>query len=310
MTTSAQAYGSASPSSKLAPLQIARREPGPTDVQMEILFCGVCHSDVHTARGEWPGTNYACVPGHEIVGRVTAVGAKVTKLKVGDIGATGCLVDSCRTCPSCQKGLEQFCLTGATFTYNSPDKHLGGHTVGGYSSGIVVDEAFTLRVPQGMDLAATAPLLCAGITTYSPLRHWKVGPGQKVGIAFSGGLDTSAALHWMKLKGATPYAYTANLGQPDESDYDNIPRRAMECGAVKARLIDYQKSLSNAVKHGYKGNANPNNIKWTLPGSILYAVTIVTTIGYGHITCVTDAGKITTIFYALVGITVNWGNMH
>ena len=182
MTTTAQAYGAASPSSKLAPLQIARRAPGPTDVQMEILYCGVCHSDVHTARGEWPGTNYACVPGHEIVGRVTAVGAKVTKLKVGDIGATGCLVDSCRTCPSCQKGLEQFCLTGATFTYNSPDKHLGGHTLGGYSTGIVVDEAFTLRVPKGMDLAATAPLLCAGITTYSPLRHLKVGPGQKVGI--------------------------------------------------------------------------------------------------------------------------------
>ena len=195
MTTSAQAYGSAAPTSLLAPMQIARRAPGPTDVAMEILFCGVCHSDVHTARGEWPGTNYACVPGHEIVGRVTAVGAKVTKVKVGDIGATGCMVDSCRTCPSCQKGLEQFCLTGATFTYNSPDKHLGGHTFGGYSSAIVVDEAFTLRVPQGLDLAATAPLLCAGITTYSPLRHWKVGPGQKVGIVGLGyvGLPLSHA---------------------------------------------------------------------------------------------------------------------
>ena len=120
MTTQARAYGSAAPTSLLAPMQIARRAPGPTYVAMEILFCGVCHSDVHTARGEWPGTNYACVPGHEIVGRVTAVGAKVTKVKVGDIGATGCMVDSCRTCPSCQKGLEQFCLTGATFTYNSP----------------------------------------------------------------------------------------------------------------------------------------------------------------------------------------------
>ena len=188
MTTQARAYGSAAPTSLLAPMQIARRAPGPTDVAMEILYCGVCHSDVHTARGEWPGTNYACVPGHEIVGRVTAVGAKVTKVKVGDIGATGCMVDSCRTCPSCQKGLEQFCLTGATFTYNSPDKHLGGHTFGGYSSAIVVDEAFTLRVPQGLDLAATAPLLCAGITTYSPLRHWKVGPGQKVGVVGLGGL--------------------------------------------------------------------------------------------------------------------------
>ncbi|MFM8904842.1 MAG: NAD(P)-dependent alcohol dehydrogenase, partial [Verrucomicrobiota bacterium] len=132
--------------------------------------------------------NYACVPGHEIVGRVTRVGAKVTKFKVGDIGATGCMVDSCRTCPSCRKGLEQFCASGAIFTDNCRDRHLGGHTFGGYSSGITVDEAFTLRMPAGLDLAGTAPLLCAGITTYSPMRHWKVGPGSKVGIVGLGGL--------------------------------------------------------------------------------------------------------------------------
>jgi uncharacterized zinc-type alcohol dehydrogenase-like protein len=187
-TSIARAYGNAAANLPLAPLNIARREPGPTDVQMEILFCGVCHSDVHTARGEWPGSQYPCVPGHEIVGRVIKVGAKVTKFKVGDIGATGCMVDSCRTCPTCRQGLEQYCLNGATFTYNSPDKHLGGHTFGGYSSGIVVDEAFTLRVPKGLDLAAAAPLLCAGITTYSPLRQRKVGPGQKVGVVGLGGL--------------------------------------------------------------------------------------------------------------------------
>jgi uncharacterized zinc-type alcohol dehydrogenase-like protein len=187
-TSIARAYGNAASDLPLAPLNIARREPGPTDVQMEILFCGVCHSDVHTARGEWPGSQYPCVPGHEIVGRVIKVGAKVTKFKVGDIGATGCMVDSCRTCPTCRQGLEQYCLNGATFTYNSPDKHLGGHTFGGYSSGIVVDEAFTLRVPKGLDLAAAAPLLCAGITTYSPLRQRKVGPGQKVGVVGLGGL--------------------------------------------------------------------------------------------------------------------------
>ena len=187
-TSTARAYGNTASTHPLAPLNIARREPGATDVEMEILFCGVCHSDVHTARGEWPGSQYPCVPGHEIVGRVTKVGAKVTKFKVGDVGATGCMVDSCRTCPTCRQGLEQYCQNGATFTYNSPDKHLGGHTFGGYSSSIVVDEAFTLRMPKGLDLAASAPLLCAGITTYSPMRQRKVGPGQKVGVVGLGGL--------------------------------------------------------------------------------------------------------------------------
>ena len=187
-TTQAQAYAAQAATTPLAPLSIARREPGPTDVAMEILFCGVCHSDLHQARAEWQGTNYPCVPGHEIVGRVTAVGAEVTKFKVGDLSAVGCMVDSCRTCASCQTGLEQYCEVGATLTYNSPDKHLGGHTFGGYSTNVVVDESFVLHVPAGLDLAATAPLLCAGITTYSPLRHWKVGPGQKVGVVGLGGL--------------------------------------------------------------------------------------------------------------------------
>jgi uncharacterized zinc-type alcohol dehydrogenase-like protein len=167
---------------------IVRRDPKAKDVEMEILYCGVCHSDIHQARNEWHNTVYPCVPGHEIVGRVTRVGDQVTKFKVGDLSAVGCMVDSCRTCPSCKSGLEQYCDSWPTFTYNSEDKHLGGHTFGGYSTHIVVDESYVLRVPKNLDLAATAPLLCAGITTYSPMRHWKVGPGQKVGIVGLGGL--------------------------------------------------------------------------------------------------------------------------
>ena len=183
-----KAYATHSATSALAPFSLQRRDPLPTDVAIDILYCGVCHSDLHQARNEWQGTIYPCVPGHEIVGRVSAVGSSVTKFKVGDLAAVGCMVDSCRTCPSCQRGLEQYCDHSPILTYNSPDKHNGGHTFGGYSDHIVVDEAFTLRVPESLDLAATAPLLCAGITTYSPLRHWKVGPGQKVGIVGLGGL--------------------------------------------------------------------------------------------------------------------------
>ncbi|HTH48372.1 MAG TPA: NAD(P)-dependent alcohol dehydrogenase [Candidatus Limnocylindria bacterium] len=186
-TTTARAYGTPSATSPLAATTIQRREPTATDVQIEILFCGVCHSDLHFARNEWGFTQYPAVPGHEIVGRVTAVGAGVTKFKVGDTVGVGCLVDSCRTCPDCLAGLEQFCAE-LTMTYGSTDKHLNAPTLGGYAQSIVVTEEFVLRLPANLDLAAAAPLLCAGITTYSPLRHWKVGPGQKVGIVGLGGL--------------------------------------------------------------------------------------------------------------------------
>jgi uncharacterized zinc-type alcohol dehydrogenase-like protein len=172
----------------LAPHTIERREPGPSDVVIDILYCGVCHSDLHTARDEWRGTQYPCVPGHEILGRVVRVGGKVAKVKEGEHAAVGCMVDSCRTCTSCKAGLEQFCLAGATYTYNSEDAHTGGRTYGGYSSAIVVDEAFVLRVPSQENLGAVAPLLCAGITTFSPLHHWQVGPGKTVGIVGLGGL--------------------------------------------------------------------------------------------------------------------------
>ncbi|HEX2747709.1 MAG TPA: NAD(P)-dependent alcohol dehydrogenase [Verrucomicrobiales bacterium] len=187
-TTKASAFAAQSASSALAPFSISRREPGPHDVEMEILYCGVCHSDLHQARDEWHNTVYPCVPGHEIVGRVTRVGSSVTKFKPGDLSAVGCMVDSCGTCENCVAGFEQYCLSYPTFTYNGEDKHLGGTTFGGYSTSIVVSESFVLHVPEGLDLAATAPLLCAGITTYSPLKHWKVGPGQKVGVVGLGGL--------------------------------------------------------------------------------------------------------------------------
>jgi uncharacterized zinc-type alcohol dehydrogenase-like protein len=186
----AKAYSAASAKSPLGSATIPRRDPAENDVQIEILFCGICHSDLHQVRNEWSGvmpTVYPCVPGHEIVGRVAKVGSAVTKFKRGDLAAVGCMVDSDRTCPECKAGLEQFC-PNFTLTYNFPDKHLGGVTYGGYSDSIVVDERFVLRVPSNLNLAGAAPLLCAGITTYSPMRHWSVGKGKKVGIVGLGGL--------------------------------------------------------------------------------------------------------------------------
>ncbi len=186
----AKAYSAEAATSPLKSATIDRRATTDTDVQIEILFCGVCHSDLHTVRNDWAEfmpTVYPVVPGHEIVGKVTTVGSKVTKYKVGDLVGVGCLVDSDHTCPSCKMDMEQFCPEGV-FTYNAPDKHLGGVTYGGYSDSIVVDESFVLKVPKNLDLAGVAPLLCAGITTYSPMRHWKVGKGKKVGVVGLGGL--------------------------------------------------------------------------------------------------------------------------
>ena len=184
-----QAYGAYAADKPLEPIAIERREPGPRDVRIDIAFCGVCHSDLHQVRSEWGGTVYPCVPGHEIVGRVSAVGGEVTKFAVGDLVGVGCMVDSCQHCPSCAEGLEQYCENGFTGTYNFPTPDAPGHTLGGYSQAIVVDDKFVLKVSHGEEqLAAVAPLLCAGITTYSPLRHWNVGPGKKVGIVGIGGL--------------------------------------------------------------------------------------------------------------------------
>jgi len=191
MTATTEAYAAASAKSPLTRFSFTRRDVLPDDVKIDILFCGVCHSDVHTARDEWRGTTYPCVPGHEIIGRVVAVGCNVKKFKEGDLAAVGCMVDACRDCRSCHENLEQFC-EDVVFTYNSPDEHTGGVTYGGYSTNIVVNEHFVLRVREDVDLAASAPLLCAGITTYSPLRYGKVGTGQKVGIVGLGGLGHMA----------------------------------------------------------------------------------------------------------------------
>ena len=188
----------------------------PGDVAIDILYCGVCHSDLHQARNEWHNTIYPVVPGHEIVGRVVATGAGVTRFQVGDLAAVGCMVDSCRGCASCQAGLEQYCEHFPTFTYNGPDKHLGGMTYGGYAESIVVDQAFTLKISSGVNLAATAPLLCAGITTYSPLRHWQAGPGRKVGIVGLGGLG-HMGVKLARAMGAHVVLFTTSPGKAEDA---------------------------------------------------------------------------------------------
>jgi uncharacterized zinc-type alcohol dehydrogenase-like protein len=208
---STKAYAAARATSALTAAVIDRRQPTATDVQIQILYCGVCHSDLHYARNEWHFTQYPAVPGHEIVGRVTAVGSGVKKFKVGDTVGVGCLVDSCRTCPDCRAGLEQFCVN-TVMTYGSIDQHLGTPTLGGYSQSIVVTEDFVLRMPANLNPAAAAPLLCAGITTYSPLRHWKVGPGQKVGIVGLGGLG-HMGVKFAKAFGAHVVLFTTSPGK-------------------------------------------------------------------------------------------------
>ena len=217
-TYNAKAYSAASATSPLASTMIPRREPTEHDVQIEILFCGICHSDLHQVRNEWSGvmpTVYPIVPGHEIVGRVTKVGSEVTKYKPGDLAAVGCLVDSDRTCPNCKAGLEQFC-PNMILTYNGPDKYLGGVTYGGYSNSIVVDEQFVLRVPSNLELAAAAPLLCAGITTYSPMRHWNVSKGQKVGVVGLGGLG-HMAVKFAHAFGAHVVVFTTSPNKKDDA---------------------------------------------------------------------------------------------
>ncbi len=215
MTT--KAYGAHAADQAIAALDIERRAPGPGDVQIDIAFCGVCHSDLHTVRSEWPGTLYPCVPGHEIVGHVSAVGAEVQGFKVGDTVGVGCLVDSCRNCASCNEGLEQYCSNGFVGTYNGPTADAPGHTLGGYAQQIVVEQRFVLKIRHGDDqLAAVAPLLCAGITTYSPLRHWKAGPGKKVGIVGIGGLG-HMGIKIAHAMGAHTVAFTTSEGKRQDA---------------------------------------------------------------------------------------------
>jgi uncharacterized zinc-type alcohol dehydrogenase-like protein len=232
-------YAAHSAKEPLRPFSFERRDPGPNDVQIEIQFCGVCHSDLHIARNEWGATQYPCVPGHEIVGRVAKVGRKVKKFKLGDRAAVGCLVDSCRKCRSCKADLEQFCTQGATFTYNSHDKHAGGLTYGGYSQSIVVDQNYVLRLSKKLDLAASAPLLCAGITTYSPLRQWKVGKGTKVGVIGLGGLG-HMAVKFAHAFGAEVTLFTRSAGKSKD---------ALRFGADEVVISKDNKAMGKQAKH-------------------------------------------------------------
>ncbi|MDI5887721.1 NAD(P)-dependent alcohol dehydrogenase [Flavobacterium yafengii] len=235
-TTNVKAYGTVATDAPLKQMDIPRRNATAKDIEIEILFCGVCHSDLHTARNDWENTIYPAIPGHEIVGKVIKVGNEVTKLKVGDFAAVGCLVDSCKTCDNCKQDLEQYCSNGWVGTYNGEDKHLGGMTFGGYSEKIVVDEAFVLKVPANLDLAATAPLLCAGITTWSPLRHWKVGKGSKVAVVGLGGLGHMA----IKLAKGLGAEVTLFSRTPDKE------KDALELGA-DAVVISTDENHMNAV---------------------------------------------------------------
>lgn len=210
--TNVKAYAAQAADAPLAPFTLDRRDPGPHDVQIEILYCGVCHSDLHQARNDWSNSQYPMVPGHEIVGRVIRVGEHVGKLKAGDLAGVGCMVDSCRQCDPCKADLEQYCLEGATVTYNGRERGTGQLTFGGYSEQIVVEERFVVKIPDTLDLKAVAPLLCAGITTWSPLRHWKVGPGQKVGVIGLGGLG-HMGVKFAKALGAHVVMITTSPGK-------------------------------------------------------------------------------------------------
>ena len=216
-TTKIKAFGTDAPENDLELLTIERREIQPKDVEIDILYCGVCHSDLHTARNDWGGSAYPAVPGHEIVGRITGVGSGVSKFKVGDLVAVGCMVDSCRTCSSCAQDLEQFCENGFTGTYNGKDKYFENQrTYGGYSESVVVDEHFVLSVPENLDLAAVAPLLCAGITTWSPLKHWNVNENSKVAVVGLGGLG-HMAIKLAKGLGADVSLFSRSAGKTEDA---------------------------------------------------------------------------------------------
>ncbi|MGY3264453.1 NAD(P)-dependent alcohol dehydrogenase [Lysobacter sp. HA35] len=240
---SVKAYGAHAADQPLVALDIQRRAPGPRDVQIEIAYCGVCHSDLHTVKSEWSGTLYPCVPGHEIVGTVSAVGSDVNGFAVGDTVGVGCMVDSCQHCPSCAEGLEQYCENGFVGTYNGPTQDPPGHTLGGYSERITVDQRFVLRINHPKDqLAAVAPLLCAGITTYSPLRHWNVGPGKKVGIVGIGGLG-HMGIKIAHAMGAHVVAFTTSESKRQDAHHlgadEVVVSRDAGAMAAHARSFDF-----------------------------------------------------------------------
>jgi len=234
-TKTVKAYGTEAADAPLKLMNIERREVLPNDVEIEITYCGICHSDLHAAKNDWGGSNYPLVPGHEIVGKVTKVGESVTKFKVGDAAGIGCIVDSCRKCEYCREGLEQYCVPGNTIVFGSPDKHLGGQTIGGYAETIVADENYVLKMPDNLAPAAASPLLCGGITTYSPLKHWKVGKGSKVGIVGIGGLG-HLAIKIAKAMGGHVTVFTTSVSKMED---------AKDLGADEAVLSTDKEQMKN-----------------------------------------------------------------
>lgn len=260
-TKNVKAFGTEAADAPLKPMNIQRRNVLPNDVEIEILYCGICHSDLHAAKNEWHNTVYPIVPGHEIVGRVTKVGAQVTKFKVGDLAGGGCIVDSCRECEYCKESLEQFCEPGNTIVFGSPDKHLGGQTYGGYTEGIVVDENYVLSLPGKLDPAAAAPLLCGGITTYSPLKHWNVGPGKKVGIVGIGGLG-HLAIKLAKAMGAHVVVFTTSPSKVE--DAKNVGADEAVLSTDPEQMNAHAKSLHfilDTVSAAHDANAYLNLLK-------------------------------------------------
>jgi len=262
----ADAYAATSPDSNLSPLAIERREVGPRDVEIEILYCGVCHSDLHYARSEWMEVQYPVVTGHEIVGKVVAVGNEVSDMAAGDLAGVGCMVDSCRECDACQEGLEQYCLKGNIQTFGGVEKETGKQTYGGYSSRIVVDRDFALRISPDVDLAATAPLLCAGITTYSPLRHWGVKEGSKVGVVGLGGLG-HMAVKLAHAMGAEVTLFTTSPGKADDAKAlganEVVISKDAEAMAAKRQSLDLIINTV-AVKHDLDPFLNTLKVDGTL----------------------------------------------
>ena len=267
MSSSIKAFGTEAADAPLQQMYINRREPAAEDVEIEILYCGVCHSDLHTARNDWGGTKYPAVPGHEIVGKVTRTGSSVTRFNTGDLVAVGCMVDSCGTCSSCEQGLEQYCLNGFTGTYNSKEPNQSTHTFGGYSEKIVVNEHFVLRVPENLDLAGVAPLLCAGITTWSPLKHWNVREGSKVAVIGLGGLG-HMALKLANALGAEVTLFTRSAGKADEAISLGATHVVVSTDAVQMQQVKNKFDLIIDTVP-YEHNINPYMDTLTINGTLV-----------------------------------------
>ncbi|RRQ45370.1 NAD(P)-dependent alcohol dehydrogenase [Chryseobacterium sp. SC28] len=267
-THKVKAFGTETPDHDLELMTIERREIQPKDVEIEILYCGVCHSDLHTARNDWGGTVYPAVPGHEIVGRITSIGSEVSKFKVGDLAAVGCMVDSCRTCSSCAQDLEQFCENGFTGTYNGKDKYIQNQrTYGGYSESVVVDEHFVLKVPDNLDLAAVAPLLCAGITTWSPLKHWNVNADSKVAVVGLGGLG-HMAIKLAKGLGAHVSLFSRSAGKTEDAKKLGADKVIISTDAeeMKAALNTFDLIIDTVP---YEHDINPYMNTLTVNGTLV-----------------------------------------